>query len=197
MTHETKKKGCTEHLSGVINDGIKEITNDEGGSKVEKNTGSNNCDIRNEQKLPIKSQVINNVDEDTSSCCQVQVNPTLRQKCSKIRHVDSFSTLLSDEEFKKEELENLDGVSSIAVRNMTRRERRLVLYKRRLRNRISAKRSREKRMKILSELDEQSTKGFEQVLKNIEEAMKLANSNEKLFESVQIMNETKNNSTSD
>lgn len=55
-----------------------------------------------------------------------------------------------DEHFAPEELRNLEGTSSMAVRNMSKRERMLVLHKRKLRNRMSARRSRERRLQLLN-----------------------------------------------
>lgn len=195
--NKRKDEGGTKKLSNVCDTSLMENKNEDGGREEGKLNGYRKLAILNEKHLPIQSSAVNEVHGDIISSSQVQLKPNILQKCSKIKPVDNFSTIFSDDEFKKEELENLDGVSSIAVRNMTKRERRLVLYKRRLRNRLSAKRSREKRMKILSELDEQSSKGFEQVLKNIEDAMNLAISNEKLFESVQKMNGKKKIGASD
>lgn len=55
-------------------------------------------------------------------------------------------------QFPKEFLKNLDGTTSAEVRKMNPTERELVLYKRKLRNRESARRSRQKRQATLAEL---------------------------------------------
>lgn len=64
-------------------------------------------------------------------------------------------------QFPKEVLKNLDGTTSAEVRKMSAAERELVLYKRKLRNRESARRSRVKRQGTLANLqidvDELST----------------------------------------
>lgn len=58
-------------------------------------------------------------------------------------------------QFPKEVLGNLDGTTSAEVRKMNATERELVLYKRKLRNRESARRSRQKRQATLAELQEE------------------------------------------
>lgn len=58
-------------------------------------------------------------------------------------------------QFPKEILGNLDGTTSAEVRKMNATERELVLYKRKLRNRESARRSRQKRQATLAELQEE------------------------------------------
>lgn len=57
--------------------------------------------------------------------------------------------------FPKEVLSNLDGTTSAEVRKMNSAERELVLFKRKLRNRESARRSRQKRQAALADLQEQ------------------------------------------
>lgn len=58
-------------------------------------------------------------------------------------------------QFPKEVLKNLEGTTSAEVRKMNPTERELVLYKRKLRNRESARRSRQKRQSTLGELQEE------------------------------------------
>lgn len=58
-------------------------------------------------------------------------------------------------QFPREILGNLDGTTSAEVRKMNATERELVLYKRKLRNRESARRSRQKRQATLAELQEE------------------------------------------
>lgn len=58
-------------------------------------------------------------------------------------------------QFPKEVLKNLDGTTSAEVRKMNSSERELVLYKRKLRNRESARRSRQKRQATLGEIQEE------------------------------------------
>lgn len=58
-------------------------------------------------------------------------------------------------QFPKEVLTNLEGTTSAEVRKMNATERELVLYKRKLRNRESARRSRQKRQATLLELQEE------------------------------------------
>ncbi|PXF49673.1 hypothetical protein BWQ96_00551 [Gracilariopsis chorda] len=57
--------------------------------------------------------------------------------------------------FPKEVLADLEGTTSAEVRKMNPSQRELVLYKRKLRNRLSARRSRQKRQATLSELQTQ------------------------------------------
>lgn len=58
-------------------------------------------------------------------------------------------------QFPRNLLANLDGTTSAEVRKMSSKERELVLYKRKLRNRESARRSRQKRQATLAELQEE------------------------------------------
>lgn len=58
-------------------------------------------------------------------------------------------------QFPKEVLTNLEGTTSAEVRKMNAVERELVLYKRKLRNRESARRSRQKRQATLAELQDE------------------------------------------
>lgn len=53
---------------------------------------------------------------------------------------------------KKEEIADLRGTTAARSRKMTEEERRVMLHKRRLRNRASAARSREKRSRTLNDL---------------------------------------------
>lgn len=75
--------------------------------------------------------------------------------------VDSAAVSLKEKrereakQFPKEVLGNLDGTTSAEVRKMNATERELVLYKRKLRNRESARRSRQKRQATLAELQEE------------------------------------------
>lgn len=57
--------------------------------------------------------------------------------------------------FPRAVLGNLAGTTSAEVRKMNATERELVLYKRKLRNRESARRSRQKRQATLAELQEE------------------------------------------
>ncbi len=58
-------------------------------------------------------------------------------------------------QFPRALLSNLDGTTSAEVRKMTSEERELVLYKRKLRNRESARRSRQKRQATLADLHDE------------------------------------------
>jgi len=93
--------------------------------------------------------------EDASSekgACEPEEQP-LSSPSKRRKHVEVFSL---------DQLKDLKGSTSAEGRKMTAEERALMLYKRKLRNRYSAARSRRRRSIILNEINEQvfSLKSF-------------------------------------
>lgn len=123
---------------------------------------------------------INLDDEKISNQCKLAEDQGL---CNQSVQFDANASNL-DDDFKPEELLNIDGTSSVAVRSMSRRERKLVLHKRRLRNRISAKKSRERRIKTISSMDKEISDGYAKIQELITYASNILQSNKCMLQSI-------------
>eukprot|EP00177_Eucheuma_denticulatum_P008178 GFKZ01014886.1.p1 GENE.GFKZ01014886.1~~GFKZ01014886.1.p1 ORF type:complete len:348 (-),score=62.99 GFKZ01014886.1:1763-2770(-) len=91
-------------------------------------------------------------------------------------------------QFPKEILGNLDGTTSAEVRKMNATERELVLYKRKLRNRESARRSRQKRQATLAELQEEVDDLMQVTGRMVEVGISLHEENVKLRDRLALAN---------
>ena len=90
--------------------------------------------------------------------------------------------------FPKELLRNLDGTTSAQVRKMNTTERDLVLFKRKLRNRESARRSRIKRQATLAELQAEVDAISAYVEKVVISAIGLKKDNDRLSRQLEVAN---------
>ncbi|CAN8069325.1 unnamed protein product [Agarophyton chilense] len=82
--------------------------------------------------------------------------------------------------FPKEALADLGGTTSAQVRKMTEDQRKLVLYKRKLRNRISAKKSRANRQTALAQLRTEVDEIQTTTVDILETTLAVARENERL-----------------
>lgn len=91
-------------------------------------------------------------------------------------------------QFPKEILGNLDGTTSAEVRKMNATQRELVLYKRKLRNRESARRSRQKRQATLAELQGEIDDLMQITTRMVEAGLSLHEENSVLREKLGVAN---------
>ena len=90
--------------------------------------------------------------------------------------------------FPEELLQSLDGTTSAEVRKMNTAERDLVLFKRKLRNRESARRSRIKRQATLAELQDEVDTITDYVEKIVISAIGLKRDNDRLNRQLEVAN---------
>lgn len=91
-------------------------------------------------------------------------------------------------QFPKALLSDLNGTTSAEVRKMSQSERDLVLYKRKLRNRLSARRSRQKRQATLSDLHEEIGELINATGKMMDVAANLTARNKVLTDKLEVAN---------
>lgn len=91
-------------------------------------------------------------------------------------------------QFPKEVLGSLDGTTSAEVRKMSATERELVLFKRKLRNRQSARRSRQKRQATLAELQSEIDDIMQVTHRMVDIGVLLHSENAKLKQNLNMAN---------
>lgn len=91
-------------------------------------------------------------------------------------------------QFPSSLLGNLEGTTSAEVRKMNHAERELVLYKRKLRNRESARRSRQKRQATIAELQDEIDDLMKVSGKMVEYGLSLRAENDRLKGKLDIAN---------